>query len=127
KILGQLPAELDEDLALAQRIGPVLATILIGNPRQCKRFLNTLVMRCEMAKSRGVELKKRVLAKLMLMEYFKTESFKKLAELQAEQCGKPKELAAAEALLIGSSEDAAEGEKPADAEGKRSAKKPSRK
>lgn len=127
KILGQLPPELDDDLALAQRIGPVLANILMGNPRQCKRFLNTLVMRCEMAKSRGVELKMRVLAKLMLMEYFKTESFKKLAELQAEQGGKPKELAAAEAVLTGSSQDAAEGDKPTDVEGKRSAKKPSRK
>jgi hypothetical protein len=127
KILGTLPAELDDDLALAQRIGPVLATILSGNPRQCKRFLNTLVMRCDMAKSRGVELKKRVLAKLMLMEYFKTESFKKLAELQAEQNGKPNELAAAEAALMGTNAAEAEGEKSSDTEGKRPAKTARRK
>ncbi len=108
KILGTLPAELDEDLLLAQRIGPVLASILSGNPRQCKRFLNTLIMRSDMAKSRGVDLKKRVLAKLMLLEYFKTESFKKLAELQAEQGGKPAEISLAESILLEADSDVGE-------------------
>lgn len=91
-----LPADLSENLALAQRIAPILATGLLGNPRQCKRFLNTLVMRLEMAKSRKIDLKQRVLAKLMLLEYFKPESFKALAEAQANQNGKAKELAVAE-------------------------------
>ncbi len=50
-----------------------------------------------MAKSRGIELKPSVLAKLMLLERFFTESYKKLATAQAEQGGKPAELAAAEA------------------------------
>lgn len=91
-----LPAELSENLALAQRIAPILATGLLGNPRQCKRFLNTLVMRLQMAKSRSIDLKQRALAKLMLLEYFKPESFKALAEAQANQNGKARELSAAE-------------------------------
>ncbi|HEX7600277.1 MAG TPA: P-loop NTPase fold protein, partial [Polyangiaceae bacterium] len=95
-VLGSVPEKLADNLGLAQRIAPLLAAGLNGNPRQCKRFLNALVMRVEMAKTRKVELKQRVLAKLMLLEYFKPESFKKLAELQAEQGGKPAELAAAE-------------------------------
>lgn len=91
-----LPQELSENLALAQRIAPILATGLLGNPRQCKRFLNTLVMRLQMAKSRNIDLKQRVLAKLMLLEYFKPESFKALADAQAGQNGKAKELSVAE-------------------------------
>lgn len=92
-ILNQnLSPELEEDLSLAQRIAPILAGGLNGNPRQCKRFLNTLVIRTQMAKSRNVTLKQRVLAKLMLLEYFKPEFFKQLAEFQANQQGRPKEL-----------------------------------
>ena len=53
-------------------------------------------MRLDMAKSREINLKQRVLAKLMLLEYFRPESFKALAEIQANQSGKAKELAAAE-------------------------------
>ncbi|MDC3956268.1 hypothetical protein KEG38_20575 [Polyangium jinanense] len=96
KVLGKVPDKLAENLALAEQIAPVLAAGLNGNPRQCKRFLNTLVMRLEMARARNVQLQKRVLAKLMLLEYLKPESFKKLAEAQAEQGGKPTELAAEE-------------------------------
>jgi len=58
-------------LALSHIISPVLAAKLNGNPRQCKRFLNTLYMRVQMAKTRNVNLDKKVLSKLMLLEYFK--------------------------------------------------------
>jgi predicted KAP-like P-loop ATPase len=88
----ELPSQLKEQLSLAQRIAPLLSASLKGNPRQCKRFLNTLLMRLEMAQFRNVPLQQRVLAKLMLLEYFKPESFRRLAELQAEQEGKPQQL-----------------------------------
>lgn len=97
-LLGEanFPAGLEETLILSGRIAPILATGLNGNPRQCKRFLNTLLMRLSMAESRGISLKQGVLAKLMLLEYFRPESFRKLAKMQAEQEGKPKQLKQAE-------------------------------
>lgn len=108
KILGnKFPKELADNLSLAQRIAPVLAVGLTGNPRQCKRFLNTLVMRSEMAKSRSIVLKPSVLAKLMLLERFYSETYKQLAKAQAEQAGKPAELAVAEegSLTVGNKLD----------------------
>ncbi|HVS69825.1 MAG TPA: P-loop NTPase fold protein [Phycisphaerae bacterium] len=103
KVLKALPQDLEDKLSLAQRIAPVLAGELNGNPRQCKRFLNMFVMRIAMAKSRSIALKDRVLAKLMLLEYFSPESFRRLAELQAKEGGRPAELAEAEKIIRGSS------------------------
>lgn len=93
KLLGTVPPALSEQLALAERIAPVLASGLNGNPRQCKRFLNALALRSQMAGSRGIELKQRVLAKLMLLEYFRPEAFRTLSQQQAEQAGLPRQLA----------------------------------
>lgn len=105
--LGQKPEkDLDEALALGEQISPVLAAGLMGNPRQCKRFLNTLLMRLRMATSRKVPLKRRTLAKLMLLEYMKPESFKELARLQASQAGRPSELVTLERPAGGGTEDA---------------------
>jgi hypothetical protein len=101
KVLKTLPQDLEDKLSLAQRIAPVLAGELNGNPRQCKRFLNMFVMRIAMAKSRNITLMDRVLAKLMLLEYFSPESFRRLAELQARENGRPADLAMAEKILRG--------------------------
>lgn len=93
---AKVVSRLKEQLTLAQRLAPTLAAQLSGNPRQCKRFLNTLMMRRQMAESRGLNLEQRVLAKLMLLEHFRSETFKRLAELQAQQGGKPSQLYALE-------------------------------
>lgn len=87
-----------EDLAMAQRIAPFLANTS-GYPRQVKRFLNMVLMRLMMAKARNVVLQQRVMTKLMLLEYFRAASFKKLAELQTAEQGQPAELSQAEASL----------------------------
>jgi predicted KAP-like P-loop ATPase len=90
--LPDVPKELIEGFSLAEALAPILSVSLVGNPRQTKRFLNMLKMRMEMAKARKVDLNLRILAKLMLLEYFQTEAFKQLAELQASQDGKPRVL-----------------------------------
>ncbi len=64
------------EMALARQISSVLAPSINGNPRQCKRFLNTLYMRLKLAEARNVILDKNILAKLMLAEYFNPEFFK---------------------------------------------------
>lgn len=91
-----VPEKLKEDLILSGQITPLLTVGLNGNPRQCKRFLNMLLLRLQMAESKGVLIQKRVLAKLMLLEYFKPESFRTLSVIQAEQEGCPKEIKYAE-------------------------------
>lgn len=103
-----IPQQLEHDLDLAAQIAPVLAPGLGGNPRRTKRFLNTLLLRMQMAEDRGLELRRQILAKLMLLEYLKPEFFKHLARLQAAQEGKPAELAATERTLRGQFSDKVE-------------------
>lgn len=90
--LGEVSTELREGIALAEYLAPVLTSGLAGNPRQTKRFLNTLMMRNAMADARRVDLHLRVLAKIMLLEYFRPEAFRELARIQTEQHGRPAEL-----------------------------------
>lgn len=73
---AKLANKCKKSLYLSGQISSVLAKQINGNPRQCKRFLNTLFMRLDMAKSRHIELKKNVMAKLMLIEYFAAPLYK---------------------------------------------------
>lgn len=91
-----LQAELEEDLNLVLQIAPVLTRGLSGSPRRTKRFLNTLLLRLDLAKDRGIELDRRVMAKLMLLEYLREPFFRQLGALQAAESGRPLELSSAE-------------------------------
>lgn len=99
QFLASPPPALLEDLVLSQQTADVLTRILRGNPRQIKRFLNTLLLRISMAKAKKAELKHRVLAKLMLLEEFKPNLFGLLAQWQAEANGSPPEIEALERQL----------------------------
>jgi hypothetical protein len=99
------PQKLIEDLMLSNQINQLLVVGLNGNPRQCKRFLNMLLLRLQMAESKGVQIKKQVLAKLMLLEYFKPETFGTISTIQAENEGLSKEIALAEKLIEDERED----------------------
>ncbi len=98
-VIGEVPKELQESLAISARIAPLLARGLNGNPRQCKRFLNTFALRLEMAKLRGVTLEQRIMVKLMLLERFRPESFKQLARWQAVQGGRSQQIKNVELFL----------------------------
>lgn len=81
-----------EVISISFQLSSVLSSKLNGNPRHCKRFLNSLSMRMKMAKSKGITLDKKILAKLMLLEYFKDNVFKEIGELQALDNGTPTEI-----------------------------------
>lgn len=69
---GTEPTESVKDaFDLSNQIYSALATLMKGNPRHCKRFFNTLMMRIALAERRDIKLQKKVLAKLMLAEYYK--------------------------------------------------------
>jgi hypothetical protein len=126
-IFKPFPQLLHDDLIMVERLAPLLGTIMNGNPRQCKRFLNTLLLRLEMARSRNITLQQRVLAKLMLLEYFRTESFKRLAEIQFGQDGTPDELRQMERAVREKGEKAEDSKESSVAEKAESSKKSSSK
>ena len=81
--LGQNANKANNALILSDQIGPILASGAKGNPRQIKRFLNTLLLRQKMADARGFgdEIKLPVLAKLMLAERFLPSLFDQIANI----------------------------------------------
>lgn len=85
KTLGKQADKANNALALSDQIGPLLASGTKGNPRQIKRFLNTLMLRERMAVARGFgdDIKLPVLAKLMLAERFIPRLFEQIAFMAA--------------------------------------------
>lgn len=79
--LGEKASRAMDALMLSDQLGPILASGTKGNPRQIKRFLNTLVLREQTAKARGFEddIKSPILAKLMLAERFLPRLFDQIA------------------------------------------------
>jgi len=79
--LGEKAPRANNALTLSDQIGPILSSGTKGNPRQIKRFLNTLVLRQQMAEARGFgdDVKLPVLAKLMLAERFLPRLFDQIA------------------------------------------------
>ncbi len=76
-----IAGKVKDSIITAKQLSSVLSNGLNGNPRHCKRFLNSLYMRLEMAKYKHLDLDRKVLAKVMMLEYFKLPLFKKIAEL----------------------------------------------
>jgi len=79
--LGEKVARAHNAVTLSDQIGPILATGTQGNPRQIKRFLNSLLLRQRTAEARGFgnEIKLPILAKLMLAERFIPRLFDQVA------------------------------------------------
>jgi len=97
-VLGELPPELVEAFELVEHVGPPLAGGARGNPRQLKRFLNTLLLRQRTAAKRRAPIRPGILAKLMLLEERRGTEFEQLYQWQLAASGAPDELAAAERI-----------------------------
>ncbi|SKB72928.1 KAP family P-loop NTPase fold protein [Malaciobacter marinus] len=74
-------------LNLSHSMSQMITTILKGNPRQTKRFLNTFILRTKLASVAKLDIDIFILIKLMLLEYFDTKLFKKLNEFQSKNNG----------------------------------------
>lgn len=83
QVLGDDAHKVNNALILSDQIGPILASGTKGNPRQIKRFLNTLLLRQLTADARGFgdEITLPILAKLMLAERFIPSLFGQIASL----------------------------------------------
>jgi hypothetical protein len=94
--LGDIPEGLSEAFVVASRISPTLARKHNGNPRQIKRFMNTLMLRKRAAERRYMALDIAILAKLMVLEEVDQTAYRTLFAWQAEARGKPGQIAQAE-------------------------------
>lgn len=70
-----------KNITVARQLSSVLSNGLHGNPRQCKRFLNSMYMRLDMASYKNKQLDSKILAKIMMLEYIKPRIFNKIAEM----------------------------------------------
>lgn len=116
--LGTVSPELENALILADQLALPLAEGAQGNPRQIKRFLNTLNLRLAIADARriGEDVNPAVLAKLMLAERFKADFFERL-EAEAAVSGASTTVAALEAALRKDEEESEKAKKPAASKG----------
>lgn len=79
--LNTKAAEAQNALAISEQVGPILASGTKGNPRQIKRFLNTLLLRKLTAEARGFgpSIVLPVMAKLMIAERFIPHLYEQIA------------------------------------------------
>jgi hypothetical protein len=104
--MGRLAPEVQAAITLSQQISPILAEGTKGNPRQIKRFLNSLLLRYAIADARGFaeDIARAALAKIMLAERFMPRAFERLARIAASSdSGKVSALAALEQIARGAS------------------------
>lgn len=96
-LIANCPPELEAQLALADRLAPLMTTSdkIAGNPRLIKRFLNTLHIRLSTAKAQKVVADEATLAKLLLFERCgNEEAYRQLVrEVNDGEEGKPHFLA----------------------------------
>ncbi|WP_207516089.1 Qat anti-phage system ATPase QatA [Longitalea luteola] len=98
--LGASDKDIETAITVADQITPTLAANLRGNPRNIKRFLNTLFLRLRIARIYGLdtEIQLSRLAKLMLLERFHPALYETVvAEVSQDNQGHSKTINDAEA------------------------------
>lgn len=105
KILGTaVTPQISHAVEISTQISKILTEGTRGNPRQIKRFLNSMALRYAIAEARGFaqEIQPPVLAKIMLAESFAPDLYGQLARLAvASSDGKVKALAQLEQAMKG--------------------------
>ncbi|MBT9470851.1 MAG: NTPase KAP [Phenylobacterium sp.] len=99
-LAGVIPKPVEEALRISAQVTRLLTDGTRGNPRQIKRFLNSMALRQAIADERGFgdEIELPVLAKVMLAERFAPDLYEQLSRLAATAAnGKVPALAALEA------------------------------
>ncbi len=97
-----IPPEIDQAIVISSQVTKILAEGTRGNPRQIKRFLNSMMLRYAIAEERGfaADIQRPVLAKMMLAERFSPDFYEQIARLAAAAPdGKPDALARFEFLV----------------------------
>lgn len=105
--LGTIDDTLSIAFTVASRISPTLARKHRGNPRQIKRFMNTLMLRQRAAHRRHMDLDIAILAKLMILEAVDPTAYRQLFVWQADAGGRP--IQVAQAATYADTDEAAEG------------------
>lgn len=80
---GKLPDEVSQALDISAHVTKILSEGTRGNPRQIKRFLNSMMLRQAIAEERGFggDIRRPVLAKIMLAERFYSDFYEQIARL----------------------------------------------
>lgn len=80
---GKLTDEISQAIDISAHVTKILSEGTRGNPRQIKRFLNSMMLRQAIAEERGFgsEIRRPVLAKIMLAERFYSDFYEQIARL----------------------------------------------
>lgn len=99
---GTIPSEVEQALVISAHVTKILSEGARGNPRQIKRFLNSMMLRHAIAEERGFgsDVQRPVLAKIMLAERFYPDFYEQIARLTASTSnGKPEAIEQLEKLV----------------------------
>ncbi|MEI7230196.1 Qat anti-phage system ATPase QatA [Pectobacterium carotovorum] len=99
-----IPEPVEQALFISAHVTPLLSAGTRGNPRQIKRFLNSMILRKAIAEARGFgdEIKRPVLAKIMLAERFYPSFYEQIVRQATRHAeGKPEALALFEDQVCG--------------------------
>ncbi len=122
---GKMPPDVDQALVISAHVTKILSEGTRGNPRQIKRFLNSMMLRHAIAEERGfgADIQRPVLAKIMLAERFYPDFYEQIARLAANHAdGQPEALRRFEEHVRAPAPEEDDDEKPAAKGGRKAAR-----
>lgn len=100
EVIAEDGHHLAKSLISIPAMASIITQTLYGNPRQIKRFLNTLTLRQRLATvAKITEFDHSILTKLMVLEYSELTLFKQLYDWQSTQNGIPKQIKELEDII----------------------------